>query len=264
MKTLLFKLSDFADEEMTEGEGDDWDPECSCGGPDVEPLGGNLFRVLGPISLTPFGPLGPELTLGQIIEAEPVSTGVWRYVRTHFKPAVRAWHLVCEQQVLNKRDISQDLQLLRELNCEWEWCVGNITIQTVSMEGEPLLSEVERIVDRLSQKLQPGPIACALEPRAQELWQRHALHKAVKLALSRNLRRICCKRRRDRRARRLHRLPLRHADVHAFSGAPSLAVTLTADRNRVEKPPFSALCQLSPTADITPKMLTAGLCQKHL
>jgi hypothetical protein len=56
--------------------------------------------------------------------------------------------------VLNKPDISQDLQLLRELNCEWEWSVGNITIQTVSMEGEPLLSEVERIVDRLSQKLQ--------------------------------------------------------------------------------------------------------------
>jgi hypothetical protein len=156
METLLFKLSDFADEEITEGEGDGRDDsECSCGAPDVEPLGGNLFRVLGPISLTPFGPLGPGLTLGQIIEAEPVSTGVWRYMRTHFKPAVRSWRVFCEQpDVLNKPDISQDLQLLRELNCEWEWSVGNITIQTASMEGEPPISEVERIVDRLSQKLQ--------------------------------------------------------------------------------------------------------------
>jgi hypothetical protein len=162
MKTLLFKLSDFADEEITEGEGDD--RECSCGAPDVEPLPrltqercnrGNLFRVLEPVSLTPFGPLGPGLTLGQIIEAEPVSTGVWRYVRTHFRLAVRSWRVSCEQpDVLNRPDISPDLQLLRELNCGWEWSVGNITIQRVSMEGDPLLSEVERIVHRLSQKLQ--------------------------------------------------------------------------------------------------------------
>jgi hypothetical protein len=40
------------------------------------------------------------------------------------------------------------------MNCEWGRSVGNITIQTLSMEGEPLLSEVERIVDRLSQKLE--------------------------------------------------------------------------------------------------------------
>ena len=104
--------------------------------------------------LTPFGPFGPGLILGQIIEAEHDSTGVSRYVRTHFKPAVRSWRVFCKQpDMLSKPDISQDLQLLHELNCEWEWCVGNITIQTVSMEGEPLLSEVERIVDRLSQKL---------------------------------------------------------------------------------------------------------------
>ncbi len=141
MKTLFFMLSDFYDEEVTEREGDDL--ECHCDDPDVEPLGGNLFRVLAPISVTPFGPLGPGLILGQIIEAEPVSSGVWRYVRTHFKPAVRSWRLFCKQpDVLNKP------------NCEWEWSVGNITIQTVSIEGEPLLSEVERIVDRLSQKLQ--------------------------------------------------------------------------------------------------------------
>ena len=59
MKTLFFKLSDFDDEEMTEREGDDL--ECSCDTPDVEPLGGNLFRVLTPISLTPFGPFGPGI-----------------------------------------------------------------------------------------------------------------------------------------------------------------------------------------------------------
>ena len=136
MKTLFFKLSDFDDEEMTEREGDDF--ECSCDAPDVEPLGGNLFRVLAPISLTPFGPLGPGLILGQIIEAEPVSTDVWRYVRTHFKPVVRSWRVSCRKpDMLNKPDISQDLQLRRGLNCEWEWSVGNITIQRASMEGDP-------------------------------------------------------------------------------------------------------------------------------
>jgi hypothetical protein len=160
-ETLFFMLSDFADSafserESTEEEMTD-DLECSCEFDDseFEPLGGNLFRVLAPISVTPFGPLGPGLTLGQIIEAAPVSTGVWRYVRTHFKPAVRSWRVFCGQlDVLDRPDISQDLQLLRELNCQWEWSAGNITIQTVPMEGEPLLSEVERIVDRLFQKLE--------------------------------------------------------------------------------------------------------------
>jgi hypothetical protein len=109
MNTLLFMLSDF-DHEETEREGHDL--ECSCEFDDsaAEPLGGNLFRVLAPMSVTPFGPLGPALNLGQIIEAEPVSTGVWRYVRTHFKPAVRSWRDFCEQRdVLNRPDISQDL-----------------------------------------------------------------------------------------------------------------------------------------------------------
>src|SRR6516164_5997637 len=38
MKTLLFMLSDFYDEEMAEREEDDF--ECRCDAPDVEPLGG--------------------------------------------------------------------------------------------------------------------------------------------------------------------------------------------------------------------------------
>jgi hypothetical protein len=63
MTTLLFMLSDFHDEEMTEREEDDL--ECRCDDPEVEPLGGNLFRVLAPISLTPFGPFGPGLILGK-------------------------------------------------------------------------------------------------------------------------------------------------------------------------------------------------------
>jgi hypothetical protein len=102
------------DEELTH------DLKGSCGDPDVEeefdvscdvtdevePLGGNRFRVLAPVSLMAFfGPFSPRLTMGQIIEAEPVSTGVWRYVRTHFKPAVRSWCDRCEHDVLNKPDI---------------------------------------------------------------------------------------------------------------------------------------------------------------
>ena len=155
MKMLLFNVihPDFYDEEVTEREEDEWEGNRDVTD-DVEPLGGNLFRVLAPISLTPFGPFGPRLTLGQIIEAEPVSTGVWRYVRTNFKPAVRSWCVTCEWDVFNKPDIFQDLQLLCELNCNWEWIVGNLTVQTVSMEREPLLSEVEQIIDRLFQKLQ--------------------------------------------------------------------------------------------------------------
>jgi hypothetical protein len=58
--------------------------------------------------------------------------------------------------MLNKPDISEVLQLLQELDCGWEWSAGNITVQTVSIQGEPLLSEVERIVDRLFQELQQG------------------------------------------------------------------------------------------------------------
>jgi hypothetical protein len=165
METLLFNIGDpgFYDEELLARAGapqaqkviekEEDECECSCGvTDDVEPLDGHRFRVLAPIFLTPFGPSGPRLTMGQIIEAEPVSTGVWRYVRTHFKPAVRSWCDRCGQDVLNKPDIFKNLQLLRELNCNWEWCAGNITVQT--MEGQPLLSEVERIIDRLFPKLQ--------------------------------------------------------------------------------------------------------------
>ena len=71
MKMLLFNVihPDFYDEEVTEREEDEWEGNRDVTD-DVEPLGGNLFRVLAPISLTPFGPSGPRLTLGQIIEAE--------------------------------------------------------------------------------------------------------------------------------------------------------------------------------------------------
>jgi hypothetical protein len=65
-ETLLFMLSDFADSafserESTEEEMTD-DLECSCEFDDseFEPLGGNLFRVLAPISVTPFGPSDPD------------------------------------------------------------------------------------------------------------------------------------------------------------------------------------------------------------
>jgi len=166
MKTLFFMLSDFYDEEVTEREGTIWNAIATT--PTSNRWAG-IYSVFWPrFPSRPFGPLGPGLILGQIIEAEPVSSGVWRYVRTHFKPAVRSWRLFCKQpDVLNKPDIFQDLQLLRELKCEWEWSVGNITIQTASIEGEPLLSEVERIVDRLVSKAPAGPIACALKSRAQ-------------------------------------------------------------------------------------------------
>jgi hypothetical protein len=63
-------------------------PSMECWPSDFEPLGGNLFRVLRSIWFFPFGE--PTLTMGQVVEAEPVSTGVWRYVRTHFKPAARS------------------------------------------------------------------------------------------------------------------------------------------------------------------------------
>jgi hypothetical protein len=105
MNTLLFMLSDF-DHEETEREEHDLECSCEFDDSDAEPLGGNLFRVLAPMSVTPFGPLGPALTLGQIIEAEPVSTASGG----HFKPAVRSWRVFCEQRdVLNRPDISQDL-----------------------------------------------------------------------------------------------------------------------------------------------------------
>jgi hypothetical protein len=174
MKTLLFDLDDldFYDEELRVRAGDpqaqeviekeEDECECSCGvtDGDVEPLGGNRFRVLAPVSLMAvFGPFSPRLSMGQIIEAEPVSTGVWRYVRTHFKPAVCSWGYRCERDVLNKPDILEDLQLLQELNCQWEWCAGNITVQKVSIEGEPLLSEVERIIDPIVPKA--PAVSCA-------------------------------------------------------------------------------------------------------
>jgi hypothetical protein len=142
--------------------------ECRYDAPDVEPLGENLFRILAPISLTPFGPFGPGLILGQTIEAEPVSTGVWRYVRTHFEPAVRSWRVFCEQpDVLSKPDISQDLQLLRELHCEWEWSAGNITIKT--SDGKKVAVPRGPANRRpIVPKSPAAPIACALTSRAKE------------------------------------------------------------------------------------------------
>ena len=129
--TLYSQLADWDDDSPEErGDGDDdldFDCESSMM---VERLGPNRMRLLEPCSITPFGPYGPTLNLGDVIEATPLEGGGYRYVRT----VQEAWIWSAVFQSVSERamrafDASPLATELAATGGMWEWSAGNLTAQ---------------------------------------------------------------------------------------------------------------------------------------
>jgi hypothetical protein len=118
---------------------DDIDCECPV---DVEPLGNQQFRVITPTSLTPFGPFGPMLNRGDVIELTSREDGNFRYVRTVKKSRVWSKRLGKSKRVrVESIKSGEARRILDELvkshtRFNWEWAVGNLTLQFELEPGE--------------------------------------------------------------------------------------------------------------------------------
>jgi hypothetical protein len=140
---ILFYDSDF-DDDNSEEEDVDWASSVL-----VEAIGDNLFRVPEPTSLTPFGPIGPMLSLGEIIRASPQEGGLWRFEGIQESEDVWTFKVqVMTSSVLQQADLARRLERLRDLNCGWEWCVGNLTIQ--GLTSSPDREEADMIVSEIA------------------------------------------------------------------------------------------------------------------
>jgi hypothetical protein len=115
--------------------------DCMCCA-DVIQLGPALFRVPGPLSLTPFGPYGPMLDLGTTIEAKIQEDGSYRYIGT--RESLKVWtRILCPVQegCLQSDPVVTILRrLTEEEECSWEWCAGNLTIQG-AVSGEEIVPD---------------------------------------------------------------------------------------------------------------------------
>jgi hypothetical protein len=164
---MSFSLEDFCDDASEPDDDIDYEPDddidCECP-VDVEPLGNQQFRVITPTSLTPFGPLGPMLNRGDVIELTSREDGNFRYVRTVKKSRVWSKRLTGPTIRLpippsfagssgrSFRDVPTGVRvesiksgearrILDELveshtRFNWEWAVGNLTLQFELEPGE--------------------------------------------------------------------------------------------------------------------------------
>lgn len=156
---LRFRLGDFedlpADPEAKPAA--EKGPSCSAI-VEVQSVGSNLFKVAGPVSLTPFGPFGPMLSFGTIIEAKPLRNGAYRYLRSREVPNIWTRVLSCVQpESIQTSEAATLLGRLSTVGCAWEYCAGNLTIQGRSLqlareptqEIEGLIAEIaEHVVSR--------------------------------------------------------------------------------------------------------------------
>lgn len=144
---------------------------------EVVPLAPDRFRIPGATSLTPFGPLGPTLNLGDVIETAPLSEGVHRFVRrlesarvwsrTLYVPHVsraaigdRERRSLVEQQqflhdLLRGGRVGALLEEIERAGGGWEYAVGNVTVQLPLPEGSELPAHLQELVDELFEHLLP-------------------------------------------------------------------------------------------------------------
>jgi hypothetical protein len=143
---IVYSLDDFEAPEPSGAK--QYDGRCPVV---VEPLGGNLFRVAEPASLTPFGPLGPMLSLGEVIELDPLSDGVWTLVRVRDSPPLLSRTLSgIPRHWLGLGDVPSLLERLVQHGGAWEWVCGNLTMQCPREPGaEASIEPVHRALQEL-------------------------------------------------------------------------------------------------------------------
>jgi len=134
--TLRFSLDDFDDdaealENELEGEED-----ASCGLSAIIREDGCLV-IAEPVMLTPFGPLGPRLNLGDVIEVEPRSENEYRYVRIveRGNPVTFVLEPIDESVALSQSTLNV-LDKFFELEGVWEYGSHRLTVQVPSESDE--------------------------------------------------------------------------------------------------------------------------------
>ena len=152
---LLCNLYDFEEgEQPDEDEEDEWDLTCPA---EVVRLGGNRFRVALPVSVTPFGPLGPMLNLGDVIEAVPTGDGSYRLQQVI---RARQWSRTfsgVEQAAVSDPSIRRILDQLTSWGAAWEWCAANITVQVPHQgDGTEPDARVTTALNDLAEAIQAG------------------------------------------------------------------------------------------------------------
>lgn len=147
--TIRYRLSDFDEESSID---DDFEGTCS---PLVIKLDQNYFRLMEPLSVTPFGPWGPMLDFGEVIEANPLDDGTYRYVRRVQR--ARMWTRRLEpvsQQAIQQDGVRHILNQVGEAGGMWEWMAHCLTIQGLLAEGEvDTPTSIKELIDNLTRAL---------------------------------------------------------------------------------------------------------------
>jgi hypothetical protein len=129
---------------------DDYD--CSFTA-NVVRVGPNRLRMAEPVSVTPFGPYGGQLNLGQVVECVPLDDGGFRIVRLVGSPHV--WSKLLKGRMkehLENGEVQAILTEFGDAEGVWEWTAGNLTLQWPlgPEEAEPP-SRVLDLVERLEE-----------------------------------------------------------------------------------------------------------------
>ena len=145
--TLHFSLSAFDDESSLD-EGEDMEGICDAR---VLRLNDGHLLLTEPLSVTFFGPYGPMLNLGDLIEVVPMDEGTYRYVRT--VQQARLWTRTkapASQQAIEQDPVRQILDRITEAGGKWEWNASAITVQFLLAEGEEdIPHSIKELVDDL-------------------------------------------------------------------------------------------------------------------
>lgn len=145
--TLYYNLEDFEPDESADEEAG-FDASCSITVNWIEP---DLFRVVAPCSLTPFGPFGMMLDTGTVVRVELLEGVSYRYVET--MRTAPLWSGVLRnvtQEALAEPPVATLLQRFGEAGGVWEWTIGNLTLQVpLASDGEELPDHFKELLDRL-------------------------------------------------------------------------------------------------------------------
>jgi hypothetical protein len=119
-------------------------------------LAPDQVQLVHPASLTPFGPCGGVLNLGDVVEVVDLQDGTFGYRRLLQRN--RVWSRTLADPGRETADNTSVRTLLQELTaagCGWDWCACNLTVQAPLEEGqtEPAGPVVE-LVEVLGQVLE--------------------------------------------------------------------------------------------------------------
>ena len=154
---LRFRLSDLDDDpteanEVLDDEDDEPEGTVSV---TVERVGPDRVRLLEPCSLTPFGPIGPVLHLGDLVEVEALDDGSVRYRRV--LEAALVWEFGrtgTPRAATEDAGIAAVLGEIGDAGGMWEWCAGCLWVEVPRAASDGACPpSIQALFDRLGHLL---------------------------------------------------------------------------------------------------------------